>query len=56
MRQATLIHYAANSVLHAPSPPAGEGRGGGSAGDVACGTPTPDPSPQGGGEKIGAPS
>src|SRR5216683_1808034 len=42
----------------APSPLAGEGRGGGS-GDVAkdvphSPTPTPDPSPKGGGEKKGA--
>jgi len=38
----------------APSAPAGEGWGGGSCGDVTAvptlATPTPNPSPQGGGE------
>ena len=38
----------------APSPPAGEGWGGGSCGDVTAvptlATPTPNPSPPGGGE------
>ncbi len=43
-------------ALSSPSPLVGEGRGGGSGGfgnDVPhLATPTPDPSPQGGGEKI----
>jgi ATP-dependent Lhr-like helicase len=36
---------APNTALPAPSPLAGEGRGGGATSDVARGTPTPDPSP-----------
>src|SRR5216683_2040982 len=53
-----LVFGEGNCIWHnrsAPSPLVGEGRGGGS-GDVAqqvphSTTPTPDPSPQGGGEK-----
>src|SRR5204863_50124 len=42
-------------ILSAPSPPAGEGRGGGSTSeDSIRDTPTPDPSPQGGGETSNA--
>ncbi|HEY0331809.1 MAG TPA: ATP-dependent helicase HrpB [Rhodopseudomonas sp.] len=47
---------APSAALSAPSPLAGEGRGGGSTERGACvgATPTPDPSPQGGGESRGA--
>ena len=42
--------------LSVPSPLAGEGQGGGSTRGLPEGTPTPNPSPQGGGEQKGAAS